>query len=56
MRSGGRWIVRWVHTDAGGGFGASFKVARRAAFVAQLPASADHGSAATAPVPVRVRR
>lgn len=56
MRAGGRWIVRWVHTRARGVFVARFTVPKTAAFVAQVPAVAGHGSAATRPVAVRVVR
>jgi photosystem II stability/assembly factor-like uncharacterized protein len=56
MRSAGRWIVRFAHTNARGVFIAGFHVQRRAWFVAQVPAANGHGSAATKPVLVRVPR
>lgn len=55
MRSGGRWIARYVRSGRRGIFTARFSVQRRAAFIVQVPALAGHGSAATKPVFVPVR-
>jgi photosystem II stability/assembly factor-like uncharacterized protein len=54
MRSAGRWIARYVRTDANGVFTTNFVVQRTAAFVVQVPAGGGHGSAASKPVIVEV--
>ena len=54
MYSAGRWIVRYATTGRRGVFTARFSVRRRATFIAQVAATAGHGSAATRPVSVPV--